>query len=277
MLINFTKMQALGNDFMVIDNRDGSIKFETGQISQLAQRNFGVGFDQLLMVESTATPEVDFRYVIYNANGSQASQCGNGARCFARFVTEKGLTKNNPIKVETRDSVMTLYLSNDNTVRVDMGKPNLQYDMDNTMPIQEEAGERYKTLREKHKGMVLSVGNPHYVMTQPDIWSIDVEGIAKEIQHSGFFPDGINVGFMQIDGSDLSRIQLRVYERGVGETLSCGSGACAAVIYGVEQGWLDSEVMVDFEQDSVQVEYKKSGHVFLSGSAEFVFEGQVEI
>jgi diaminopimelate epimerase len=275
MLIDFTKMHGLGNDFMVVDNLAGGITFN-GQISNLANRHFGIGFDQLLVVETSNTKDIDFRYVIYNADGSEAEQCGNGARCFARFVSEKGLSNNNPIVVETRSGIISLHLNDDNTVRVDMGKPNLKYDMDNIMPTQEKPKEEYQILREKHQGIVLSVGNPHYVMIKKDIWNIDVEGIAEEIQNSGFFPDGINVGFMQI-GDDRSRIQLRVYERGVGETLTCGSGACAAVIYGTIMPSLNSKVRVDFEQGDVQVEYKKGEHVFLSGPAQFVFEGRVEI
>ncbi len=278
MLIKFTKMHGLGNDFMVVDNLAGDITFNTGQIANLANRHFGIGFDQLLVVEKSNTKDIDFRFVIYNADGSEGAQCGNGARCFARFVSENGLSNNNPIVVETRFGIISLHLNVDNTVRVDMGKPNLKYEMDDIMPAQEKSRKRYKTLKEMHEGIVLSVGNPHYVMIKKDIWNIDVKGIAKEIQDSGFFPDGINVGFMQID-DDKSRIQLRVYERGVGETLSCGSGACAAVIYGVIRplGWLNSKVRVDFERGDVQVEYKKGEHVFLSGPAEFVFKGQVEV
>jgi diaminopimelate epimerase len=276
MLIDFTKMHGLGNDFMVVDNLAGDITFNAEQISNLANRHFGIGFDQLLVVETSNRKDTDFRYVIYNADGSEAEQCGNGARCFARFVSEKGLSNNNPIVVETRSGIISLHLNDDNTVRVDMGKPNLKYDMDNIMPTQEKPKEEYQILREKHQGIVLSVGNPHYVMIKKDIWNIDVEGIAEEIQNSGFFPDGINVGFMQI-GDDRSRIQLRVYERGVGETLTCGSGACAAVIYGTIMPSLNSKVRVDFEQGDVQVEYKKGEHVFLSGPAQFVFEGRVEI
>lgn len=276
MLINFTKMHGLGNDFMVIDNTDGSVTLSVEQITKLAQRNFGVGFDQLLLVEKADVDTIDFKYRIFNADGSEVAQCGNGARCFARFVTEKGLTSNNPIKVETHSGTMSLLVNDDQTVRVDMGKPNLTYDIDNIVPKQTTPRQEYETLRERYEGGVLSVGNPHYVMIKKDIWNIDIEGIAEEIQDNGFFPDGINVGFMQIE--DRDRIQLRVYERGVGETLSCGSGACAAVIYGVTAGLLNSKVTVDFERGDVQVEYNKGGgHVFLSGPAEFVFEGQVEI
>lgn len=260
MKINFTKMHALGNDFMVIDNTKGQITPKNLPISEWAKRNFAVGFDQLLMVELSNTPNVDFRYVIYNASGSEVAQCGNGARCFARFVTEKGLTTNNPIKVETHAGLMSLFINEDNTVRVDMGEVN---------PIPNRP--------EKHHSCMLSVGNPHYVKIENDIWNIDIENIAKEIQNSGFFPEGINVGFMQIDTKYRDVIQLRVYERGVGETLSCGSGACAAVACGVNHGYLDSKVRVDFEQGSVQVEYQKGGHIFLSGEAAFVFEGQIEI
>ena len=270
MLINFTKMHGLGNDFMVIDNTDGSITLGTEQITLLAERNFGVGFDQLLMVESSTTAGVDFRYVIYNANGLEVAQCGNGARCFARFVTEKGLTSNNPIKVETRSGTMSLLVNDDQTVRVDMGDPSFKpKDIPLLVDVQTDTYEI-----EGCELGVLSIGNPHCVMMVNNIHSVDVESIATRIQNSELLPEQANIGFMQIINEKT--IVLRVYERGVGETLSCGSGACAAVIYGVKMGLLNFEVSVKFARGSVSVIYEGE-HVFLSGSAEFVFEGQVEI
>lgn len=270
MLINFTKMHGLGNDFMVIDNTDGSVALSAGQITKLAQRNFGIGFDQLLMVKSSTTVGVDFCYVIYNADGSEVTQCGNGARCFACFVTEKGLTSNNPIKVETRSGTMSLLVNDDQTVRVDMGEPSFKLkDIPLLVDVQAETYEI-----EGYELGVLSVGNPHCVMIVDDIYDIDVKSIATCIQNSELLPEQANIGFMQIINKNT--IALRVYERGVGETLSCGSGACAAVIYGVKMGLLDSEVSVKFARGSVSVTYEGE-HVFLSGPAEFVFEGQVEI
>ncbi len=276
MKINFTKMHGLGNDFMVIDAINQTISLSEIPIGELSDRHFGVGFDQLLLVEKAIKDEMDFKYRIFNADGSEVEQCGNGARCFARFVGKKGLTSKNPIAVETQNTDMSLLINEDDTVKVDMGVPDLRYEEDQVIPVN-EFRERYRILREKYPGCVLSVGNPHYVMVKDDIRNINIRDIAMEIQDSGFFPQGINVGFMQID--DRGQIQLRVYERGVGETLSCGSGACAAVIYGITLGLLDSQVNVNFEHtnSNVLVEYTANEHVFLSGEAEFVFEGEIEI
>ncbi len=271
MLINFTKMQALGNDFMVIDNTNGSITLGAKQIVQLAQRNFGVGFDQLLMVESSATSEVDFRYVIYNADGSEVAQCGNGARCFARFVREKGLTNNNPIRVETSSGLMHLFVNEDQSVRVDMGAANFT---PKEIPLLIDAQAKTYEIAGHEMG-VLSIGNPHCIMTFDDIEHIDVASIAPGIQNSELLPEQANIGFMQIINKNT--IALRVYERGAGETLACGSGACAAVIHGVRMGLLNTEVKVNFRGGTVLVEYKQGEHVFLSGPAEFVFEGSVQL
>ncbi len=271
MLINFTKMHGLGNDFMMIDNVNGLIKLSTKQIAQLSQRNFGVGFDQLLMVESSATLGVDFSYVIYNADGSEVAQCGNGARCFARFVTEKGLTNNNPITVETSSGLMYLFVNEDNSVRVDMGVVN--FDPKKIPLLVDIQADTYKI--EGYEMGALAIGNPHCVMIFDDINSVDVEFIAPRIQNSALLPQQANIGFMQIISRNA--IALRVYERGAGETLACGSGACAAVIHGVRMGLLDTKVKVNFNFGEALVEYQKDEHVFLSGAAEFVFEGQVEI
>lgn len=271
MLINFTKMHALGNDFIVIDNLAGDINFNVGQIANLANRHFGIGFDQLLMVESAATPSVDFRYVIYNSDGSQVSQCGNGARCFARFVIEKGLTSNNPIKVETNSGLMHLFVNNDKSVRVDMGEVNFE---PKDIPLLVDTQADIYQIADYEVG-ALSIGNPHCIMMFNEIDNIDVNTIAPRIQNSELLPQQANIGFMQIINKNT--IALRVYERGVGETLSCGSGACVAVIHGVRMGLLDVKVKVNFRHGEVLVDYNEGGHVFLSGPAEFVFEGRIEI
>ena len=271
MLINFTKMHGLGNDFMVVDNTAGSIIFDSEQIIALANRHFGVGFDQLLVVESTTTPGVDFRYVIYNADGSEVEQCGNGARCFARFVTEKGLTANNPINVETRSGLMSLFINDDNTVQVDMGEPNF-----NPADIPLRASQQADTYQiAGYELAVLSIGNPHCVMLVDDVNAIDVAAIAPQIQQSELLPNQANIGFMQI--LNANEINLRVYERGTGETLACGSGACAAVIHGVRAGLLDSTVVAHLSGGDALIEYTKDEHVYLSGPAQFVFEAQIDI
>ena len=270
-MINFTKMHGLGNDFMVIDNTSGAITLSAEQIITLAHRHFGIGFDQLLMVESTTTPGVDFRYIIYNADGTEVEQCGNGARCFARFVTEKGLTVNNPINVETRAGLMSLFINKDNIVQVDMGEPNFQ-------PVDIPLHSTQQAATYKIAGYelgALSIGNPHCVLLVDDVNTIDITNIAQQIQQSELLPNQANIGFMQILSSN--EINLRVYERGVGETLACGSGACAAVIHGVRLGLLDSTVIAHLRGGDALIEYTENEHVFLSGPAQFVYEGQVEI
>lgn len=269
MLINFTKMHGLGNDFMVVDNTDGDISFSVGQIRNLSNRHFGIGFDQLLVVESSTSPSIDFHYVIYNADGSEVAQCGNGARCFARFVTHNNLTKRNPIIVETHSSVITLHINTDNTVRVDMGSPS--FELDSIPLVAPEIQPTYKI--EGFEMGVLSMGNPHCVLIIEDFLTLDIANIASKIQANKALPNQANIGFMQI--INRGEINLRVYERGSGETLACGSGACAAVVYGVEKGLLDEKVRAHLTGGDAAIEYQKGGHVFLSGPAEFVFEGQV--
>ncbi|BBB22691.1 diaminopimelate epimerase [Abyssogena phaseoliformis symbiont OG214] len=271
MLINFIKMHGLGNDFMVVDNLAGDIIFNTEQIANLSNRHFGIGFDQLLVVETSSTKDVDFRYVIYNADGLEVEQCGNGARCFARFVSEKGLSNKNPIVVETRSGIISLHLNADNAARVDMGKPSLNpVDIPLLVPQQ--------SVHYQIEGFdlgVVSIGNPHCVMLVEDVNTVDVSSIAPKVQQSKLLPNQANIGFMQI--LNTHEINLRVYERGSGETLACGSGACAAVVYGVEQGLLKENVVAHLNGGDALIEYTQGGHVFLSGPAQFVFEGQVEI
>jgi len=269
MLINFTKMHGLGNDFMVVDNTDGDISFSVEQIRNLSNRHFGIGFDQLLVVESSNSPGIDFRYVIYNADGSEVAQCGNGARCFARFVTHNNLTKRNPIIVETHSSVITLHINTDDTVRVDMGSPC--FELDSIPLVATEIQPTYEI--EGLEMGVLSMGNPHCILIIEDFSTLDIANIASKIQANKVLPNQANIGFMQI--INRGEINLRVYERGSGETLACGSGACAAVVYGIEKGLLDEKVRAHLTGGDAAIEYQKSGHVFLSGPAEFVFKGQV--
>ncbi|CAC9525957.1 Diaminopimelate epimerase [Bathymodiolus heckerae thiotrophic gill symbiont] len=271
MMIQFTKMHGLGNDFMVVDNTNGDINFNIEQIVALSDRHFGVGFDQLLVVEKSSTTGIDFRYLIYNADGSEVEQCGNGARCFARFVREKRLTLSNPITVETHSSVITLQINADNTVRVDMGKPRFE---PSSIPLIAEHVQSTYQIENFDMG-VISMGNPHCVLTVNDISNIEINDISMQIQASDLLPNQANIGFMQV--LNRGEINLRVYERGAAETLACGSGACAAVVHGVEQGLLDSLVTVHLTGGDALIEYQPGGVVFLSGPAEFVFEAQIEL
>ena len=269
-MINFTKMQGLGNDFIVIDNIEGNVCLSTEEIRQLSDRRFGIGFDQLLMVESANTRDVDFRYVIFNADGSEVSQCGNGARCFALYLQKKELTNKNTITVETNSGNMVLTINRDKSVRVEMGKPNF---IPSEIPFITQAQAIEYSLKDQKMG-VLSIRNPHAVIILEDIDGENIEAIATRLQNSDYFPESVNVGFMQI----LSRneINLRVIERGVGETLACGSGACAAVIHGIQLGLLENEVEVQLKGGSAFVEYNGDS-VYLSGPGEFVYEGAVNL
>ncbi len=265
MLVNFTKMHGLGNDFMVIDNTKGDILLTKKQIQTLADRHFGIGFDQLLMVESSQ--EFDFGYRIFNANGFEVEQCGNGARCFARFVRKKSLSSANPLKVETQAGVIELSINADNSVTVAMGKPSFE---PSKIGLLLEKSDNYQL--EGFELGAVSMGNPHLVMIVDDI-NIDIKTTAIILQNSTKLKNSANIGFMQIVNQD--EIRLRVYERGAGETLACGSGACAATAYGVKIGRLNARVVVHLSGGQVHVTHTKQGSILLSGPAEFVFEGRV--
>jgi diaminopimelate epimerase len=269
-MIYFTKMQGLGNDFIVIDNIEGNVCLSTEEICQLSDRRFGIGFDQLLMVESATTKGVDFRYVIFNADGSEVSQCGNGARCFALYLQKKDLTKKNTITVETKSGKLVLTINQDNSVRVEMGEPNF---VPSEIPFITQSQAIEYSLEGQKVG-VLSIENPHAVIILKDIDTEDIKAIATRLQNSDYFPESVNVGFMQI--LDRNEINLRVIERGVGETLACGSGACAAVIHGIQLGLLEEKVKVHLKGGDAFVEYN-GDTVYLSGPGEFVYEGAVNL
>ena len=269
-MIYFTKMQGLGNDFIIINNIEGNISLSTEEIRQLSDRRFGIGFDQLLMVESATTKGVDFRYVIFNADGSEVNQCGNGARCFALYLQKKDLTNQNSITVETNSGKLVLTINQDKSVRVEMGKPNF---IPSEIPfiIQSQAIEY--SLEGQNMG-VLSIRNPHAVINLQNIDGEDIKEIATKLQNSNYFPESVNVGFMQI--LNRNAINLRVIERGVGETLACGSGACAAVIHGIQLGLLEDKVKVNLKGGNALVEFYGDS-VYLSGPGEFVYEGQLNL
>ncbi len=269
-MINFTKMQGLGNDFIVIDNIDGDVSLSVEEIRQLSDRRFGIGFDQLLMVENSINKEADFRYVIFNADGSEVSQCGNGARCFALYIRKNNLTNKNPISVETSAGIIILKINKDNSVQVEMGEPKFN-SFDIPLDINQLSTEY--SLEEFRLG-VLSIGNPHAVLVVDDLDSPNIETIGSKLQNSDYFPESVNVGFMKI--LNRCEIRLRVIERGAGETLACGSGACAAVIHGVTLGLLDSKIDVHLKGGDAIVEYD-GNNVYLSGPGEFVYEGSVNL
>ncbi len=261
-------MHGLGNDFVVMNNLDGDVCLSVEEIRQLSNRRFGIGFDQLLMIESATSKDADFRYVIFNADGSEVSQCGNGARCFALYIQKKNLSYKNPLTVETNAGLLVLNINSDNTVKVDMGVPNFE---PSKIPLNlNQISSEYNV--EGHTVGSLSIGNPHAILIQDEIDNID--GIASKIQSSALFPEGVNVSFMKV--LNRAEIRLRVVERGVGETLACGAGACAAVIHGVQHRLLDSKVLVHLNGGDATVEFE-GGRVYLTGPCKFVYEGSVNL
>ncbi|MDC0601498.1 diaminopimelate epimerase [Aliiglaciecola sp.] len=272
MQIQFSKMHGLGNDFIVIDNVTQNVFFSKDKIQRLADRNFGIGFDQMLLVEPPYDPEQDFHYRIFNADGSEVSQCGNGARCFAKFVKIKGLTNRNKVVVSTKSGKMVLYLEKDGQVTVNMGRPIFE---PAKIPLKANKEEGTYIIRELDKTYMMgavSMGNPHCVMTVDNVETADVSTIGPLLENHERFPEGVNVGFMQIINEQ--HIKLRVFERGAGETLACGSGACAAVAIGQIQGKLGKEVQVDLPGGSLRIRWQGKDSVLkMTGPAEHIFDG----
>jgi diaminopimelate epimerase len=276
MLLQFTKMHGLGNDFMVVDGVTQNVYFSPEQIKQLANRNFGIGFDQLLVVEPPYDPDLDFHYRIFNADGSEVSQCGNGARCFARFVQLQGLTNKSAIKVSTKSGNMVLYLEGENQVTVNMGRPILE---PKKVPFNAQQQEKTYILKSDEDNVlcgVVSMGNPHWGTVVDDVLPAPVEELGARLEQHERFPEKANIGFMQIINRE--HIKLRVFERGAGETLACGSGACAAVVVGRLQNLLDSKVQVDLPGGILHIRWHdENSPVKMTGPAEYVFDGQMHI
>lgn len=276
MTIKFTKMHALGNDFMVVDAVRQLIALTPDQARHLADRRRGVGCDQILVVEPADEPEFDFRYRIYNADGGEVEQCGNGARCFARFVRDQGLTDKTAISVVTNGGPMHLNFESEESVNVDMGIPEFEPDK-----IPFEAPARAPTYVLALNGTTvrigaLAIGNPHAVQETDDVARAPVAEQGPLIESHPRFPRRVNAGFMQI--VDRGRIELRVYERGVGETPACGSGACAATVAGIQLGKLDNRVQVRVQGGLLFVTWQGEGHpVWMAGPANTVFEGRITL
>jgi len=276
MRIRFSKMHGLGNDFVVIDGVRQAVVLSPEQIRFLADRHFGVGCDQLLLVEKAGRPDIDFRYRIFNADGGEVEQCGNGARCFVRFVHEQGLTEKTEIRVETMSGVISPRLETDGNVTVDMGVPVfdparipfVSPSADIVQPL-EVGGERIEIT-------AVSMGNPHAVQVVADVDSAPVGAQGPLIEAHPRFPQRVNAGFMQIAGRQ--RIRLRVFERGAGETLACGTGACAAVVAGIARGLLDSPVRVETRGGELSIAWQGPGEaVLMTGPAVTVFTGEIEL
>lgn len=287
MKLKFTKMHGAGNDFIVINGIDQTIRFSSDQWRFLANRHFGIGADQILLVEKTTKKEVDFRYRIFNADGGEVEQCGNGARAFVRFVTEQGITDKSRIKVETMAGIIELQLEKDGNVTVNMGTPafdpekvpfdttGLKAETQGTTalwPLPLDNGDKKHSLTLS----VMSMGNPHATQLVDRIEDAPVSYEGPLIERHPRFPNRVNAGFMQI--IDRHRIKLRVYERGAGETLACGTGACAAAVSGISRGLLDSPVTVSMAGGELLIAWEGEGYpVMMTGPAVSVFTGEIDM
>jgi diaminopimelate epimerase len=285
MRIRFTKMQGAGNDFLMLDGIQQRLEMTPARVRALADRRFGVGADQILVVEPASDPRADFRYRIFNADGGEVEQCGNGARCFVMYVRQAGLTTKSSIRAQTGGGLIEPRLLDDGSVSVDMGAPDLD-------PA--ASGFRTDGLKARTEGRawvwplpvngrevwasVVSIGNPHAVQRVQDVDRAPVEVDGPAIEHHPRFANRVNAGFMQV--LDRHTIRLRVWERGAGETLACGTGACAAVVAGIERDLLSSPVQVRTRGGQLNVQWSGAGTrapVFLAGPAVKVFEGEIEI
>jgi diaminopimelate epimerase len=275
-MLAFTKMQGLGNDFVVVDATERPFTLTPAQIRALADRRFGVGCDQVLVVERPTRAGVDFRYRIFNADGGEVEQCGNGARCFVKFVRDRGLTAKREIRVETAGGIIAPRLEDDGEVTVDMGVPRFAAA---EVPFTGGSGGATDALDVGGTPVTisaLSMGNPHAVQVVPDVDAAPVTTQGPAIERHPRFPMRVNAGYMQV--IDRATIRLRVWERGAGETLACGTGACAAVVAGVRRGLLGHEVRVEVRGGALTVAWGGTGEpVFMTGAAQSVFEGRFDV
>lgn len=276
MIVSFTKMHGLGNDFVVLDTIRQAVDLTPARVRKLADRRFGVGCDQVLLVERSGEQGVDFGYRIFNSDGGEVEQCGNGARCFARFVREKGLTDKREIVVRTLAGVIRLYVEDDGQVRVNMGVPQFEPAL---VPFEAEKRSLVYTLEAGGQDVqisVVSMGNPHAVQVVADVDRAPVQSQGPLIGRHRRFPHGVNAGYMQV--IDRSHIRLRVYERGAGETLACGTGACAAVVAGRSRDLLGDTVEVALPGGRLRVAWAGEGEpVWMTGPATTVFDGTVDL
>ena len=274
MHFHFSKMHGLGNDFMVVDCITQNVFFSPELIRRLADRHTGVGFDQLLMVEAPYDPETDFHYRIFNADGSEVEQCGNGARCFATFVRMKGLTNKFSINVSTKKGKILLDVENDDQITVNMGIPEFE---PSKIPFRAKQMEKTYIMRVAEQTLfcgAVSMGNPHVVTMVDSVKTADVEHLGPLLESHERFPERVNAGFMEVVSRD--EINLRVYERGAGETQACGTGACAAVASGIMQGTLNEEVQVHLPGGTLIIKWKGPGKpLFMTGPAVHVYDGQL--
>lgn len=276
MLIEFTKMHGLGNDFMVIDLVTQRMTLTPELIRLLANRRIGVGFDQLLIVEPPSRPDIDFKYRIFNADGSEVSQCGNGARCFASFVQARKLSFKQRLRVETSSGIITLSTDRYGWVQVDMGKPKFEPDQIPFAPKTiTKVGRAYRldVDGEPVQLYVANIGNPHAIIKVDDVLAADVDRLGRLIESHEAFPERVNVNFVQV--INQRHVRIRVYERGVGETQACGTGACASVATGIQEGWLDEgvDIRAQLYGGSLAIRWQDGYSLIMTGPTAFVYEG----
>lgn len=276
MIVNFTKMHGLGNDFMVVDLISQHAHLRPEQVKRLADRKMGIGFDQLLLVEPPGKPDVDFRYRIFNADGSEVEQCGNGARCFAVFVRDQKLTDKDSIQVETKNGDIELRIKEDGRVLVDMGAPRFAPEQIPFVAETEHSVYALEAGGAEQRVSAVSMGNPHAVLVVDNVADAPLETLGAEIERHPRFPERVNVGFMEVVHKRF--IKLRVFERGVGETLACGTGACAAVVAGIRQGLLESPVEVKLPGGNLTISWSGGqDSVMMEGPAVSVYEGKIRV
>lgn len=276
MLMKFTKMHGLGNDFVVIDAVTQNVRVTASMARRLSDRKTGIGCDQVLVVEPPADPQIDFNYRIFNSDGAEVEQCGNGARCLARFVHDRRLTGKNPITVKTSNRVMQLAVEDKKMVSVDMGVPELE---PTNIPF--EASEKAMVYPidvdgQSYEIAAVSMGNPHAVLKVDNVETAPVAELGPKLESHARFPNRVNVGFMQI--VSRNEIKLRVFERGVGETEACGSGACAAAVAALQQGLVDSPVTMQLTRGSLKIDWQGEGQeLIMTGPTATVFHGRIRI
>ena len=272
--IPFTKMHGIGNDFIIINQIDVDYHLSKKIIHQLANRRTGVGFDQMLIIEKSSLEHADFKYRIFNADGSEVAQCGNGARCFFRFIHYHGLSAKKNIVVETKAGILSLFDKDNGMIGVDMGEPIFNHEK---IPYQQNSQNDLNLLFNNQKYIfdVISMGNPHAVIKVNDFDSINITEISKNLQTSNAFPESVNVGFLKI--KNKKQIRLKVYERGSGLTLACGSGACAAAVIAIQNDWVDNPVKVVMDGGELEIFWKNKHSVVMVGPAQIVYEGLIEL
>src|SRR5210317_153720 len=272
--IPFTKMHGIGNDFIIINQIDVDYHLSKKIIHQLANRRTGIGFDQMLIIEKSSLEHADFKYRIFNADGSEVPQCGNGARCFFRFIHYHGLSAKKNIVVETKAGILSLFDKDNGMIGVDMGEPIFNHEK---IPYQQNSQNDLNLLFNNQKYIfdVISMGNPHAVIKVDDFDSINITEISKNLQTSYAFPESVNVGFLKI--KNKKEIRLKVYERGSGLTLACGSGACAAAVIAIQNDWVDNPVKVVTDGGELEIFWENKQSVVMVGPAQIVYEGLIEL